>query len=228
MVGVIIQARMGSTRLPGKVLKPIGDKTLLEHILYRFSRAKRDDLKIIVATSLQPENDQIEALCGKLGIACFRGSEDNVLERYTFCAREYNLDVIVRMTADDPFVDIDELERMLAERERENADFAICCDDLPLGVGTEVFTRDALEKTYRESTMPHHFEHVDEYMLENPQIFRTLRMPVKGDKNRPDVRLTVDTAEDYDRACYIATHAKSDPVTTEEAIRLAEEFAKCK
>ncbi len=225
MVGVIIQARMGSTRLPGKVLKPIGDKTLLEHILYRFSHAKRDDLKIIVATSVQPENDKIEALCEKLGIACFRGSEDNVLERYTFCARKYDLDLIVRMTADDPFVDVDELLRMLSEREKIGADFAICCDDLPLGVGMEVFTRDALEKTYRESTMPHHFEHVDEYMLENPQLFRTLRMPVTGAKNRPDVRLTVDTQEDYERACYIVTHAASDPVTTEEAIRLAEAFA---
>lgn len=224
MTGIIIQARLGSTRLPGKVLMQIGRKTLLEHIMYRLTFLK-EEAQVVIATSEKKTDDRLAAFCMQKGYACFRGSEENVLERYYLCARKYGFSDIVRLTADNPFVDVEEIDRLIACYRESGADYAKSFETLPYGVGAEIFSFEALTKDYEESSMPHHFEHVNEYILENPDIFKTVTLQTAEDKRKPSVRLTVDTEEDYNRACYIVAHSSEEYVTTQEAIRLCSQFA---
>lgn len=223
MVGIIIQARLGSTRLPGKVLMPIGKKTLLEHIMYRLTFLK-EEAKIVVATSDKERDDKLAVFCEEKGYHCFRGSEDNVLERYFQCAQKYGFTDIVRLTADNPFVDVEEIDRLIMCYREQHADYAKSFEVLPYGVGAEIFSFEALLRDYKESSMPHHFEHVNEYILENPQIFKTVNLQTADDKRRPEVRLTVDTEEDYKRACYIVENSSNEYVTTQEAIKLCLQY----
>lgn len=223
MLGIIIQARMGSNRLPGKILKPIGDKLLLEHILSRLTKLE-SETDIIIATSTDSKDDVVEQFCKEKSVRCFRGSEQNVLERYYLCAKQFGFDEIIRLTADNPFVDIEEIDNLIDLFRREKADYAESFDNLPVGIGAEIFTFEALEKDYNESSMPHHFEHVNEYILENPDKFKTVTLAVPDYKNRPDIRITVDTREDYQKACYIVENCNEEYVSTEIAIKLALDF----
>lgn len=215
---------MNSSRCPGKILRTIHDKTLLEHIMYRLS-SLRHQAMVVIATTDSTSDDIVEAYCMKNSIACFRGSEGNVLERYYLCARAFGINPIIRLTADNPFVDVDELDRLIDAHTVSDSDFSHSFKSLPVGVGAEIFTFAALERSFREAKAPHHLEHVDEYLLENPGRFKTTELTVAGPKNHPEVRLTVDTEEDYRRVCFIAEHATTDTVTTEEAIRLCSQFA---
>lgn len=215
---------MGSTRFPGKIIQPIGQRPLLEHILFRLSRL-RHPATIVIATSDHPRDDVVEAFCVKLGVASFRGSEPDVLGRYYHCARQRQFRQIVRLTADNPFMDVEELDRLLDLHLRTGSDFSHSFGMLPIGVGAEVFTFEAIEASFLEAHAPHHREHVDEFLLENPERFKTSVLTVAVAKNRPNVRLTVDTEEDYRRACFIVEHAKTDPVDTEEAIELCLRYA---
>ncbi|HLP97549.1 MAG TPA: glycosyltransferase family protein [Sideroxyarcus sp.] len=223
-LGIIIQARMGSTRLPGKILRLIGDKVLLDHVLSRLRRLKHL-ATIVVATSDTPQDDTVVEFCRKRSTECFRGSEANVLERYYQCAQHYNFNQIVRLTADNPFTDIEELDNLIALHLASDSDFSHSFGALPIGVGAEIFTFPALKASYREGSAPHHLEHVDEYLLEHPERFKTTLLQVSGIKNQPQLRLTVDTLEDHRKACFITQHAAREYVTTEEAIELCSRFA---
>jgi len=217
-LGVIIQARMGSTRLPGKVLKDIGNRPLLGHVLYRLGHL-RHRATVVVATSDLDQDDIIEQFCGDHDVPCFRGSENNVLERYYQCAVKYGFDHIVRLTADNPFTDIKELDGLIQMHLDTKADFSHSFDSLPIGVGAEVFTFQALKQSYEQGHEAHHIEHVDEYMLESPELFNTHVYHASASKCYPDVRLTVDTMDDYKRICAIVGSSKGGLVSTEEAIR---------
>lgn len=224
MTGIIIQARTGSTRLPGKILKPINDRTLLDHIIDRLQELKEEAV-IVIATSTLPGDDSVEQFCREKGVLCFRGSESNVLSRYYECAKEQGFDHIVRLTADNPFVDVEEVDRLIAYHKACGNEFTESFSQLPIGVGAEIFSFPALEEDMAKASMPHHFEHVDEYILENMDKFKTGTLQVAESKNKPDVRLTVDTQEDYEKACYIAAHSKTGLATTEEAIALCWQYA---
>lgn len=224
MIGLILQARMGSTRLPGKVLKPIGDKLLLGYIQSQLENVK-SHVKLVVATSQNPLDDKIQEFCLAHKIDCYRGSEENVLERYYLCAKEKGFSHIVRLTADNPFVDPEEIDRLIETHLRGQNDFTYSFQELPVGVGAEIFTFGALEEVYRRSTMPHHFEHVDEYLLENMDRFKTGKPAVPESKRYPEVRLTVDTEEDYKKALFIAEKASGKFITTERAVELCTEYA---
>ena len=222
-IGIIMQARMGSTRLPGKILMPLGSKSLLEHILARLGRLRHTAQRVI-ATSEAPQDDVVAQFCAAHAVACFRGSEQNVLDRYYRCASRYGFRQIVRVTGDNPFLDIEELDNLIALHLAQGSDFAHSFPVLPVGCGSEIFTFAALEKSWREGAAPHHLEHVDEYMLEHPELFATALLRVNGAKHRPEVRLTVDTPDDYQRACYIVEKSGQDYVSIPQAIRLAEEY----
>ncbi len=223
MTGIIIQARTGSTRLPGKILKVIHDRTLLDHIIDRLKSLKEDAL-VVIATSTLPGDDVVESFCRDKGVLCFRGSESNVLSRYYECAKEQGFAHIVRLTADNPFVDVEELDRLIACHKACGNEFTESFSQLPIGVGAEIFSFAALQEDMEQASMPHHFEHVDEYILENRDRFRIGTLEVSADKNRPEVRLTVDTQEDYEKACYIAAHSKTGLATTQEAITLCSQY----
>lgn len=218
-VGIIIQARMGSARLPGKVLKPIAGKALLDHVLCRLSLLAYP-VKVVVATSVLPQDDAIAQHCLSKGVTVFRGSETDVLDRYYLCARENGFEHVVRLTADNPFTDVEELQRLIEQHVAQHNDYTHSFGSMPLGVGAEIFTFAALERSVREGHAPNHREHVNEYIQENPGSFRIGVLEVAAAKQRPDLRLTVDTEDDYQRACAIAGHAPDRWVGTEEAIQL--------
>lgn len=224
--GIIIQARMGSTRLPGKILKDFEGKTLLGHILYRLGQKILPDTEIVIATSTLSADDLVERFCASEGIKCFRGDERNVLSRYYECAVQNHYENIVRMTGDNPFPDVDELDRLIVYHMENNMDFSENFSVLPLGVGMEIFSFGALRDSMAYASLPKHFEHADEYILDHKDEYRFGTLDVFKEKNMPDVRLTVDTAEDYERACYILRNAGLEYVTTEAAITLALKFDK--
>ena len=221
-IGIIIQARMGSSRLPGKILKPLGDKLLLEYITSCLQFLKTD-VKVVIATSNHQADDIVEKFCKDRDIECFRGSENNVLERYYLCAEKYKFSQITRLTGDNPFCDIEELDNLIELHLESNSDYTSSFEVLPIGVGAEIFTFKALAKSYLEGKEPHHIEHVDEYIIENPDIFKTTKLSVPPDKNRPDVRLTVDTEDDYNKACFIVQNG-SDYIKTVNLIILSEKY----
>jgi len=223
VIGAVIQARMGSTRLPGKVLMPLGGRSVLEQILHRLSFC-RSDLVVVVATTTASRDDAVEEFCRARGVAVFRGSEENVLERYYRCALTYRFDQVVRLTGDNPFVDVEELDNLVALHLEQGADYSSSVAHLPTGAGAEIFTFEALERSMRQASAPHHFEHVNEYILENRDLFAIAELEVPVGK-RSAARLTVDTEEDYRRACFIAAHGGAEPASCGEAVALAHRFA---
>lgn len=199
----IIQARMGSQRLPGKILMPLCGKPLLWHIVDRLRRCELVD-EITVATTNCKEDDQVEAACkGVLACTCFRGDADDVLDRFYRCASECEAPVIIRLTADNPFIDpsvIDEAIREFAER--APLDYLRYREGLPLGTGIEVFSYSALERAWGSAFDRECREHVTVAMYRSGDLYRWESAPCKG-ADFSDLRLTVDTEPDYRTACAI-------------------------
>ena len=223
-IGVVIQARMGSSRLPGKVLRRIADKTLLEHVIGRLEQL-RHSASVVVATSTQERDAVICEWCNQYGVNFFRGSELNVLERYVACADHYNFSTIVRLTADNPFTDIEELDLLLDLHVNFRYDYSHSFGMMPLGVGAEVFSYESLRRSYADGREPHHLEHVNEYISEHSEKFSIGVLEVPASKRSPNLRLTVDTEEDWKRACWLAEQAPGRWIGTEEAIALCSQFA---
>ena len=222
-IGIIIQARMGSSRLAGKVLKKIGDKNLLEHIIFRLQKLKHN-AKVVIATSDLQKDDELESFCKQNSINCFRGSEQDVLSRYYLCAKEYRFDHIIRLTGDNPFVDIEELDNLIDLHISSKADYSRSFASLPKGIGAEIFTFEALKISYNHGKEENHLEHVNEYIEENEDKFKISELSVTKEKNRPDISLTVDTLQDYKKACFIVEYSKNEYITTQEAIKLCLQF----
>lgn len=210
---------MGSTRLPGKVLRPIGHLPLLGHVLGRLSLL-RHPVHAVVATTDLAQDDTIAGYCASARTDCFRGSGPDVLDRYFQCARRYGFSHVVRLTADNPFTDMDELDRLVALHLAEGNAFTHSFGQLPVGVGAEIFSFDALEKSHREGHAAHHREHVDEYLIENPGLFKTGMLNVPSSKTSPELRLTVDTEDDWRLADRVVRQSGTEWLTTERLITL--------
>lgn len=215
---------MGSTRLRGKVLMLIAGKALLDHVLGRLSLLEFP-VKVVVATSDLAQDSPVVHHCMDRGVDVFRGSESDVLDRYYQCARYYSFDHVIRLTADNPFTDIDELQRLIEQHLAQGNDYTHSFGCMPLGVGAEIFTFAALEKSAQTGHAPNHREHVNEYIQENPNLFRIGSLEVSPAKKQSELRLTVDTQEDYLRACNIASYAPNRWIGTEEAIELCSHSA---
>jgi spore coat polysaccharide biosynthesis protein SpsF len=196
---VIIQGRMASSRLPGKILLDIAGKPMLEHVVERARRARTVDLAV-VATTTQPEDDAVEAYCRQAGIAVSRGSLQDVLDRFYQAALAYKADTVVRLTADCPLLDPQVLDHTVEEFRRAGVDFG--CNRLPpplkrtypIGLDVEVCTFQALERAWKEAIEPHEREHVMPYLYDTPGRFKILR--VDYEKDYSNMRWTVDTPED--------------------------------
>ncbi len=216
-LGIIIQARMGSSRLPGKVLRAVAGRPLLAHVLGRLESLTHP-ARVVVATSTQPADTAIADWCAAQGVACFRGDEHDVLARYHACASQFGFADIVRLTADNPFTDIAELDRLIRLHREGGYDYTHAFGALPLGVGAEMFTFAALERSHNEGHEPHHREHVNEYFTDRPDLFRIGQLDIPPQKTAPALRLTVDTEDDWQRADRLAALAPGRWLTTEEAI----------
>ena len=190
---IILQARMGSRRLPGKALMALGGRSLLEHCLVRLATA---DLPVIVATTAQPEDDAIEAEARRAGALVFRGESDNVLGRYIAAARTFEIQTIVRATGDNPLVDSEGPRRVMELARNVRADHVVECG-LPVGAAVEAVTRTALERADALITDPYDREHVTS-LIRRDVRFQSLRAMAPRHLRRPGLRLTVDTQEDFD------------------------------
>lgn len=200
MIVAIIQARMGSTRLPGKVLKTVAGEPLLKIQINRIRRSKLLD-KIVVATSYLKENDIIENLCNDNNIACFRGSENDVLERYYQCAREYKADTIVRLTADCPLSDPEIIDKAIFVFNNSVVDYLANTvpfenSKYPDGMDVEVFSNEALEKAHKNVTNVNDREHVTFYFWKYKNNFKTAQL--NNDHDYSGYRFTVDYPEDLE------------------------------
>jgi len=193
-----VQARTGSTRLPGKVLMPIRGKPILEHIIEFLEHSKLTD-RIIVATTNLTEDDKIEELSKTLGIDCYRGNPTDVLERYYECARLFNGDLIVRITADNPLIDptvVDEVIQICKET-RCNYASNMIHQTYPLGYLVEAITFDTLKKINDTQKDPLSREHVTYHIRQNPSLYDIKEVFAPSELARPNWRLTVDNMEDF-------------------------------
>jgi spore coat polysaccharide biosynthesis protein SpsF len=197
-VVAISQARMSSTRLPGKVMMRVLGRTLLDWHISRVRRAKNVD-QVIVASTTNPADDALCAHAAELGAEVFRGPEDDVLARYVGAADKYDADVVVRVTSDCPLIDPavidDTIVTFLSAKPR--ADYG--CNRLPQtyprGMDTEVLWAEALREAYHEAQAAQDREHVTLFLWRQPDRYRLVNAPARGDHSR--LRWTVDTPEDY-------------------------------
>ncbi len=216
-VVALVQARMGSTRLPGKVLRDLAGATMLEHVVGRLRRATTLD-EVVTATSVLPADDAVADLCRRRNIACFRGSEADVLERFLQAARAFSADVVVRITADCPLIDpavVDEVVgALLSTPDCEYASNVLPRRTYPRGLDAEAFYVDLLERLDREDKNPAWRQHVTEMVFQQPERFRIFNVVASEDLSRH--RWTVDTAEDFALAAEIFAHFGSQPFGLDE------------
>ena len=197
----IIQARNGSTRLPNKVSMDLAGKTVLEHVVARVKRAKTVD-EVVVVTTIEKQDLSLVALCSKLGIRVFIGSEDDVLDRFYQCSKLLFPDNIIRITADCPLLDSDVLDSVVNKFLKDKADYTSNCvpPTFPDGLDVETFSFKALEFAWKNSTLKSDREHVTQY-IRNSGKFR-----ISNYENNIDLssnRWTLDEKEDYNLISYI-------------------------
>lgn len=196
----IIQARLGSTRLPGKVLKKLSGKSVLEHVIYRVSKSNLID-QIIVATTTNKEDDKIVDECLKIGVNYYRGDENNVLSRYYETAFDKGYETIIRITSDCPLIDPQIIDNMIRYFNNENEKYQLdylsnsLKETFPRGFDVEIFTFNSLKEAYENATLEYEKEHVTPYIYLNQDKF-TIKNYYNSNKYQ-NYRLTLDTYEDY-------------------------------
>lgn len=204
----IIQARMGSTRLPGKVLLKIGGVTLLEYEIKRAGLAKEID-KIVVATTVNKADDKIAALCKKIKIDCFRGSENDVLDRFYKCSLEYpEYENIIRLTGDCPLVDPRVIDKVIKLFELNSCDYASNVGEVtfPDGLDIEIFKRRILARAFKQAKLASEREHVTLY-IRNKMKIKKGNLAAKRDFSK--FRLTVDRKEDFAVIKFLIANCRS-------------------
>ena len=195
-VVAIIQARTGSTRLPNKIFLKLANASLLSHVVDRLRPSKEID-QIVIATTTSLKDNSIEEWCLNNSLDYFRGSENNVLDRYYQTAKKFNADIIIRVTADDPFKDYRLIDQAVKIIKDKNYDF-VCNNNpvsFPEGLDVEVLSIDALTKSFFNSTSNFEKEHVTQYIHRNINSFKTFN--IKNIKNLSFHRWTIDTEDDY-------------------------------
>lgn len=222
MVGAIIQARTGSTRLPGKVLKEICGKPALEHFIARLRASKTIEV-FIVATTVQPEDHAILKLAEQCGVRTFAGSADDVLDRFYRAAAAAKIDIIVRATSDDLLVDPDIVDQVVQHFLDARPSFDMVCNNLiptyPYGLDVEVFSRDALKRAWSEARDPVEREHVTAYFRRHPERFRL--GGVESTVNLAKHRWTLDYPEDLEffRRIYEVLYRPGSVFRTSEIVQ---------
>jgi spore coat polysaccharide biosynthesis protein SpsF len=199
----IIQARMGSTRLPGKVMKDLGGETVLARVVARVRRAS-EVREVVIATTHQPDDDPIVDECRRLAVRVFRGEVNDVLDRYYHAAKEVKAEAIVRITSDCPLIEPEITDATIRAFLERRPDYAsnVLHRTYPRGLDTEIMTWDALARSWRQAQELYQREHVTPYIYENPDQF-TLHS-VQGETDYSEHRWTVDEPEDlvFLRAVY--------------------------
>lgn len=233
-IGIIIQARLGSTRLPRKILNEFyGGKTLLEIVIANLQRVPK--AKIIVATSVNPNNDELETFLKERGITVFRGSEDDVLCRFIGAAEENKVDGIVRICSDNPFLDWHGVADLIEKAKTSDADYiGYRINDTPsikshFGFWGEYVTLDALKRVVATTNEKLAHEHVTIHIYTHPDEYKCewIECPVFL-QERNDIRLTVDNIEDFENAqeVYKTLHEMNSDFGLEDIVKYIDEHTK--
>ena len=219
MIGCIIQARMGSSRLPGKALmKSDSGKPLLYYVINQLRYCSKVK-NLVIATTTNQEDDEIEKFADNNSVDVFRGKEKDVLDRYFQCAKKYSFSTIVRITADCPLIDPQIVDKVIEKFFSGNYDFATntLTRTFPIGTDVEVFSFSALKRTWESAQLPSEREHVTPY-LRNERNFKIIN--VQNDKNISSLRLTVDRIEDFELIKQILKNISVNPIHLGDVLEL--------
>lgn len=229
MITAIIQARVGSSRLPGKVILEIEGKPLIWHVVERVRRTKKVE-QIILATTIKKEDKKIVEIAKDMKVQSFAGSEKDVLDRYYQAAKKYGAKIIVRVTGDCPLVDPEIIDKTIEYFLKNNFDYVSTAHALgkkisstyPDGLDTEVFSLKSLEKAWKEAKLPSEREHVTPYIWKNSKIFKCKSL--QNDKDLSNLRWTVDEEKDLDfvRAVYKRLYQRGKIFLTKDILNLLE------
>ena len=220
MIGCIIQARMGSTRLPGKVLKNLdSDKTVLDYVIQQLRNSKLID-KLVIATTDLEEDEVITKHAKVIGIEYFRGSSLNVLDRFYNCAKKFSFSTIVRITADCPLIDPQIVDLVIEKFKEQSYDYGTNCfpRTFPYGTEVEVFSFNALERMWKNATMPYEKEHVTPYIKEHNEEFRIFN--IKNKKDISNYRYVIDVINDLQLVRKIVSNIKKKPILMNDIVDL--------
>lgn len=205
--GVVVQTRMGSTRLPGKVMLDICGKPVIEHVIDRLGQSKYLD-EFIIATTVLPQDDVIAEKAENIGVKCFRGNEEDVLSRYYYAAKQHNLDIIVRVTSDCPLIDPFIIDNMLKFFISNDFDLVanvapnITQRTFPRGLDAEVFSFLSLERAFNNAAKQYQREHVTPYIYEEGSRIYYYKNNIDYSK----YRWTLDTEEDFELITAVYRH----------------------
>ena len=222
---IVVSARMQSTRCPGKAVANLAGRPLLWHLLTRLVSLGGPD-RVVLATSVQRENDVLAEIAEELGVSAFRGDEDDVLGRHLEVARLWEADNVVRVTGDNPLTDLPLVEQLARRHVEAGGDYTyVPGDALFMGILSEVISRRALETSHREGEDRHRSELVTLFIKENPDRFHILQEKLDEGLYRPDYRLTVDEPDDLVlmQRIFDRLYRPGAILETREAIRLLDE-----
>lgn len=191
---IIIQARMASTRLPGKVLMDLNGVPVIEIMINRLERLFSKSV-IVVATSVEASDDPLFDFVESMGVRCFRGSEKDVLSRFAECNAYLNARTIVRATADCPFVDVQIIQRLLDAFLENKSDYAYLSPKFAEGLDVEIMSNSALALAHKSAKLTSEREHVTLYLAKHPEKFKIFELDNPSDHSQ--FRFTLDTHEDY-------------------------------
>ena len=211
VLGCIVQARMGSSRLPGKVLSEIdGNNPILYYVITQLQECKSLD-EIVIATTILEEDEKIVKYVENMGLPCFRGSPNDVLDRYYQCAKKFNFSNIVRVTADCPLIDPTLVDQVIQKFFSEPCDYSTNSlpKTFPQGTETEIFSFAALENAWENAKKPSEREHVTSYIKNNKNFKKS---NVRNSKDLSDFRWTVDRIEDLKLVKELVSRIKKRPI----------------
>ena len=215
----IIQARLGSTRLPGKVLLDLAGEPMLARVVNRVRRARRVD-EVVIATTTEKRDDELASLCAKRGWPCSRGSEQDVLDRYYQAALAHKADRVVRITSDCPLIDPQVIDSVIEGIDLQQSEYSsnTIRRTYPRGLDVEAFTFATLEIAGREDKNPAWREHVTQFIVRHPERFGITQLSYDDDHSHR--RWTVDTPEDFALVEKIYNHFGHDEFTWEDVLKV--------
>ena len=224
---VIVAARTGSRRLPGKVLLPFGGKPLIAYLLERLQPSRLAD-RVVLATTRKAEDDALAQVAEAMGVAVFRGEEDDLVSRYQGACAMFQVDHAVRVTGDCPFVDADSLDHCLLQcRELPGFDLATTKGRFPVGIDYEIFPAGLLQDfASRPDLNAEHREHLTLYAYARPSRYRIARLAPPPGLVPQRAAFTVDTPEDYARMSRLAQLMDAGPLPLARLLAAAEDDAK--
>jgi spore coat polysaccharide biosynthesis protein SpsF len=219
VIGCIIQARIGSKRLPEKILKKLDEKTVLDYVIEQTKNSKKID-RIVIATTNLKEDNVIQEFCQNRKIDCFRGSVDDVLDRHYQCAKKYSFKTIVRITSDNPVVDPEIIDLAIKKYQEGQFDMVTTCNkrSYPYGVSVEVFSFESLKESWNNSSLPSEREHVILYIQNKKNNFKIYNLI--NEKDLTYINCTIDNELDYKLVKKVVFEIKTRPILMKDLIEL--------